>query len=438
MFAVSTFLVLFITKSELRIFNIATHLFILFYKGAIMWELFRDRALQVGTLVVSLYITGFHPVQQFMVFRFSHLNEVDVAFNSLILVYGVLIFSGFVTPIINASLGLRRSIILSGFGYLFFLVSVAWGEVTTIYVASVVLGILGGLLWASFYPYLGLITPPGYSRRYSGYYYFVFSIMNGGAMAFMGYFKTFLTYEQTFWIFASICGLGILLAFFLPEKKMEKKAGEKENRNANKKVVFPLMNWPTLVMCMPQFVGFLVYGYIITGMPLGVKTLIENEAYVGYLSIPFYLLPALISFKIGVWADRPGGFERMSWVMGGVSIGGLVLMYWASDFLELFLVMSFITFGYSVVRVLTGALPRTLFPNEKNSGLYERLSGTMVVLMGIGTLISVFLSRYAPLDFVPLIVAGIVFFSFLALALLIRRGMRDVRRVLNEVNGLGV
>lgn len=360
------------------------------------------REIKILSVCFFAIFLAYNGVQQFLTVYFSDLNMVRVGFWSLILIYLSLLIANFFSGFIVARFGVKKCLVLGSLFYSVFIFILIFKIVSLIYLASVLLGIGGSILWTAQATALIRSSNPRDYGKNSGFFSVVFQLGSALGIIIFSFFVVELSFDLSFAIFG-VCALMGAIALFTLKKTESQAVGFGDSFRYLKKI----FKNPIILKFFGVWFSFSLIIALTTGqIPLEAKKYFGLSS-IGLLMPVFYFLPIVLSYFAGKKSDDQGRrvFLIVSYVF--ILIGlSLFAVQAYSNLDKLFFVVSFflISLGYAVYAPLMYALVGDISQGDNLEYLaaFSNLAGSL------GYIVIFLMNLYLPTIFsyaIPFLIA---------------------------------
>lgn len=385
------------------------------------------RNIKILSFSFFLIFFGYNGVQQYITTFFSERGAEGVGFQSLILIYlSLFIFSFFGIKIV-LKYKFKKTLLFSSLFYPLFLLSLLTKNIFVIYFFSVLLGAAAVLLWTAQTSFLIQETEEKFYGKISGFFV---SLRDSGAffgiLAFAFFIKYFV-FEIPILVLSIFSFLGFLFLFQLKEKK----SIEDEERKFNiLKFLKNLKRSPYfLKLSALYFSSSLIQGLIIGILPLKIKSTFGIPE-VGFFTSIFYIMPILFSLPAGIFSDKRG--RRINFLLGYLLIFfSLLILSFSKNKIILFWGILLFSLNSPFIRPALLALIGDLSFKKD----LEIISGFLLGIRSLGTVIALSLPLFFSEKLTYLIVFFMISFSFILIFSFFKEDFKKIKKkILLEIS----
>src|SRR3989338_5610175 len=188
------------------------------------------KLLSAGFLLIFF---GFDGIQQYVTTFFDEAGVKQVGFISLIVLYSVFTIVNPIGAVVISKIGAKRSMIGAVLFYTLYCFSLLTTSPALIYLASVLLGAFGAVLWTAQNSYLIRASDAAAYGRNAGFFSTLFATGAASGVLLMGLLLPALGYRGGFALFAFVPLVALLFLFRLEDIRMEEKGNKwREMRRA--------------------------------------------------------------------------------------------------------------------------------------------------------------------------------------------------------------
>ncbi len=358
------------------------------------------RAISLGFFFIFF---GFDASQQYLIPLLKLEGKEEMAFTSLLLIYGAFLLSGLIAPNLIPKLGLKKSLFLGSAAYVLFILSLTTLHEPIIYASAIIVGIGAGFLWNASGQIIAAASGAHTLGSNLGLQY---SSLLLGAMAGVGtgaLLVSRISFEGLFLFFALAAGLGSL--FLLQVEDLPPTQPDRKWRIGyvfHKKflLLFPLV-----------FAGYFLIAHTFTAINLVILNLF-GLTWVGILSTMLKITIVAGALVIGKISDIYQK-EKILYVLLLTAIIGIALFLLGKTVIVFALGIIFIGLFISSVYPLTLSLLKEASSKEE----FQFALGSFHVYLTIAVLSSIGLSSAIDpkLSFAPALLAIVLAFPALQL-----------------------
>jgi MFS family permease len=297
-----------------------------------------DKNIIYLTLAFSILFFGFSAIMQYSTTYFSYLGITYVGFISLILIYLALSLSSVFSFVVVNRLGLKNSMMFASVFYFLGGLGLVLGNVTFIYISSILNGIAGGMLWNSYSCYLLRASKINEYGKNSGFIGSIRSFFNPAGIFIAGILITVLPIRTTFVILMALASLSIV--FFSKLKDFNEKIKFDFKELGKTFTDIKLLRISTIWISLST-----INGLSIALIPLSILGILGKNFL--WLMVIFYVIPIPLSFYIGKISDMLGR-PKMIIILFILMIVGMFALY-VADSIVLILI------GIAILGVVSSA-----------------------------------------------------------------------------------
>jgi MFS family permease len=333
--------------------------------------------LSYGFALLFLVIGGF---QQYLTVYFKQLGLEYLGYVALILVYvSIFITNLFVSHLIKI-IGLKRSIVLASFLYLVSAFFMTLEIILLIYSSSILFGFAGALLWNAQNAYLIQSSDNISIGKNSGFFIMMFSLGNALGSILMGIMIKFFGYAFAFNILLLLGLLSTALLYTMNEISNIKGTS----------VIFKISSifkskTLSIVTFSGAFIVYFIYGLVISIIPIHIEMITMNTSMVGLLSGVIFIMPILLSTRIGALSDSTGR-SKMIFIGHLFSLVGLFILSITSNIFTMLVALLLLSVSIAILLPMFSALQKDITMPESFSTITNLFVGYKYfgVIFGIG------------------------------------------------------
>lgn len=371
-----------------------------------------------------LIFFGFGGVERYVTPFFSDRGLEGVGFNSLILLYAFFTLAEPAAAALVSRHGAKRCMVSGSLTYTIYILSLMAGSPAAIYLASVLLGFGGALLWTGQSTYLVQASKRESYGKNSGLFSTLQSLGLGAGILALGIVTAKISFEKSFLVFSVFP----LMGFFALSLLREMPGGKAKERFTLMKK--SLSSKTALKLSSLWLAVYFGNGLTIGALPIQIKEIL-GMPYVGLLSSSFFIAPVLFSYLFGNLSDR---FGRRITVISSLS------MLLASFVLFLFQTKAALIGGVALYALGLAAIRPSIpaltgdVSTKKNLPF---LAALFWIAQGIGTVAALALSRVLLPGFAKIYLASalVAAVSLLTLATLFREDTGKIRMMISKEIG---
>ena len=272
------------------------------------------RDIRLMSFAFLLVFLAFDGVQQYVITYFNGLNLSQVGFVSLILAYVAFSVGSPFAAAGVARFGAKRTMLASTPIFSLFMLSLVTKSAPAIWVASVVLGVAGIVLWNGQNTYLVRAAHEDALGASSGFFSGFKAAGSGLGVVIVGFAVVQLSYMTTFLVAALLP----LLACICLARMTDIRAPQRSDRRHPFSALRSKTAWRISAI---WFSMSLVFGLALSAIPLIIHATL-GLAYVGLLSSCFYVIPILASYAVGNQSDIRGRRDLLyvAFVTGAIGL----------------------------------------------------------------------------------------------------------------------
>jgi len=364
-------------------------------------------------------------ILQYITPYFYAQGKEDMGFKILILLNGCIFLANFIAPYFIRRYGSQKMIVVTAVAYIVSIVAMIMDNTYVVYGGTVLLGIAGAILWNSQNNYLVGISQAHNRGANSGFFVAVYGVGYALGIFVLGYLIEIFSYQNAFFMMLLFAFGGVYL--FAQMDTLEGELGEKNSAS-----IFSIRSITLLESVLTSsFIQAILFGVVISLVPLHVQMVTQSSVLVGMLSAMFFIVPLLLSVPIGKFSDKNGRGKVM---LAGIIIAllGLWAFHLAQTLFGLVVGMVALSIAQAILFPMLIAIQGDLSTSE-NQALVTNL---FVLFKYIGMVLGVILGDIFGVEWAYLItifiIVAVLLFSFRVL--LDDDGVRD--RVFEEM-GLG-
>lgn len=382
---------------------------------------------EIKLLSLSFFFTflGFSGVLQYITPFFSNIGLVDLGFNCLVLIYLFFILANPVSALFVSKYGAKKCMLASSLVYSLFNVFLLTKDVSLVYFGSILLGIAASFLWTGQNSYLIRASGEEGFGGNSGFFNCLNSLGNAIGALIMGFIISFLSFKTSFLIFSLFPIIGFLLLIKIKDIKSKNGTGK---INRFRLIGKAITSKTALKLSSLWFAINFVFGLIIGIIPLEIeKTL--GLSYVGILSSLFFLLPILLSYRLGKFSEKKGR-KNVTVFSYLLLMSGLIFLSFSSNYICLILGIILLSLNWTITKPITFALVGDVSTEDN----LEFLTALFWMIQNTGVLIALLLSQIFKLETFTLylISTAIALISLVILFPLLRLGTEKIREKISQ------
>lgn len=378
---------------------------------------------EIKALSLSFFIlfVAYNGVQQFLTSYFSDLGMMRAGFWSLILIYFSLLVSNFFSGFIVSKFGAKKCLIFGSLFYSLFIFALAAGNLLFVYIASILLGFGGAILWAAQGVFLIRASDSDNYGENSGFFSTFFQLGSVVGILAFSLIVTKIHFNNSFLIFGFLPLISAAIFFAFKDAKPN-------NFNLREKIAIlkKLITNQTILKFSLIWLSFsFVLASVAGQIPLEIKKYFGLNS-IGIISPIFYFLPIVFAYFFGKMSDIKGRkvFLILAFIL--VLLGFLLFIIQIKfDLNRIVFIISFllVSFGYAVFAPIRYAL---LGDISSDSNL-EHLSALSTMFGNAGYVLVLLLNIYFPAIVVYLISFSAVLLSLIIVLPVLRLNMEDIR-----------
>lgn len=310
----------------------------------------------------AIFFFGVNGASQFFVVYYDQLGLKNVALMAMVVIYTAMMISSLIAPFIIGRFGLKRSMIISGLSYLFFIFGVISKNPSILYVTAILTGFFATLLVIARGTYLLKCAEDDKSFSYGeaiGAQDSIRAIGSTLGIIIIGFASQFLNFDKLL-IFL---GFMILLSVVLFSKL---KPLKKEARLIPLRRINQVLSKKSFWLIVPIFFATnFMLGITRSTIPL----ILSNYGFgiIGLIISIFSFGPILFSISLGKISDLKGGGHRKTVLLtalaGGI-IASIILLI-SEQLIFIALATLLVTILFSAGVSAGGGLIGEIFPEQE-------------------------------------------------------------------------
>ncbi|HIC77920.1 MAG TPA: MFS transporter, partial [Sulfurovum sp.] len=250
-------------------------------------------------------------ILQYITPYFYAQGKEDMGFKILILLNGCIFLANFIAPYFIRRYGSQKMIVVTAVAYIVSIVAMIMDNTYVVYGGTVLLGIAGAILWNSQNNYLVGISQAHNRGANSGFFVAVYGVGYALGIFVLGYLIEIFSYQNAFFMMLLFAFGGVYL--FAQMDTLEGELGEKNSAS-----IFSIRSITLLESVLTSsFIQAILFGVVISLVPLHVQMVTQSSVLVGMLSAMFFIVPLLLSVPIGKFSDKNG--------RGKVMLAGIII-----------------------------------------------------------------------------------------------------------------
>lgn len=266
---------------------------------------FKNFNLTILSLAFGFLFFGFNAAEQHFTPYYQAIGKVDLAFQSLAILYIAIIAGNFVGPATVKKLGIKLSFILGFISYVALVFAIITKSATFIYIFSFVLGAGAGIIGIAKFDFLRFIAPKENRGEFTGAIESVRTFGGFIGIISVSLMLRVLNIDQTFMLLGLVMLIGVGLLLFLTNIK-DKEPVALESQNF--KLMLKLAITPKVLLLLPfNLSGGFLLGIVLGAIPTIITKNFGIES-VGFITSIFHLTLALVSLGAGYFSDIKGRF----------------------------------------------------------------------------------------------------------------------------------
>lgn len=317
--------------------------------------------------------------------------------NVLLILYGFYLSGCLITHHAVRTWGERICLLGAASMYAVFILSIAHAPLWACYMAAAGCGVAAAILWTAQLLLLNRLKEGSSAERSAGVFHTLYSLGNGVGTLTAGIVTSRYGLSIAFWamVIAAVCAVGIFS--FL--SSVDGNRAEQVQKQGSESAAFP---WRRFV----AFAAFslsarMVYGLVIARLPMDIGKQLGAGA-VGVVTSLVFLIPIFFPSVAAELTLRWGRFA--SAILGcALSVGGVVVLYWASDYPRFIAGTICAALGQSILYPLTTVFPQ-LFPAAHR----RQIAVWLAFANACGIVFTLILARSVSSSSIYLAVAGIM------------------------------
>ncbi|CAA6822266.1 MAG: Major facilitator superfamily MFS-1 [uncultured Sulfurovum sp.] len=328
----------------------------------------------------ALLFIAIGSILQYITPYFYAQGKEDMGFKILIILYFCIFTANFIAPYFIRRFGSQKMIVLTTIAYIVSIVAMIMDNTFVIYTGTILLGLAGAILWNSQNNYLVGISNAHNRGANSGFFVAVYGVGYALGIVVLGYLIEMFSYQDAFYMMI-IFAFGGLYLFV----KMDTLEGEVREKSSDS--IFMIRSLTLFKSVLSSsFIQSILFGLVISLVPLHVQIVTQSPMYVGILSAMFFIMPLLLSMVIGKFSDKHG---RGKIILLGVLIAllGLLAFHFSETLLGLVVAMVLVSIAQAILFPMFIALQGDISTKE-NQALITNL---FVLFKYIGMVLGVIL-----------------------------------------------
>jgi MFS family permease len=333
------------------------------------------------------------------------MGAIRTGFWSLVLIYLFLLISNFFSGFIVSKFGAKKCLVFGPLFYSLFIFAIISKNIFLIYLASVLLGFGGSLLWTAQGCFLIRASNSNYYGKNAGFFNTLLQAGSFFGIIIFGFLAVNFSFNSVLLLFAFLPLIPVII--FATLKNVEpNEVNLKEDFSNFWKM---LTNLSIVRLSLIWFSFSLVLAAVIGQIPLEIKKYF-NLSSLGLIIPIFYLLPLVFSYYFGKKSDIKG-WKNLLILSYALIVIGLSLFALQVNF-ELnkwFFILCFllVSFGYAIFAPLSFSLRgRIAF-----EGKLEHFTAITLLFSNAGCVVFFLFNLYLPAMFSYLISFCLIFLS---------------------------